>query len=126
MGVRLADPPVPQGDAAPVAALLVEEQRPAEILQKQLGTTCSTSPTTRPRLGDRVVVLRAGYVQQTGSPQFLYEQPANLFVAGFIGPPSMNFVPATLEEGTLKSPLGTVTRSDRIKRLVEARTRRAR
>jgi len=92
-------------------------------LQKQLGTTTlyvTHDQTEAMTLGDRVVVLRGGYVQQIGSPQFLYENPANLFVAGFIGSPSMNFVPATLEDGQLKSPFGSVALSDRVRRLVEA------
>src|SRR5881392_4092478 len=61
-------------------------------IQKQLGTTTlyvTHDQTEAMTLGDRVVVLRAGYVQQIGSPQFLYDNPANLFVAGFIGSPSM-------------------------------------
>ena len=92
-------------------------------LQKQLGTTTlyvTHDQTEAMTLGDRVVVLRAGHVQQIGSPQFLYEQPANLFVAGFIGSPSMNFVPATLEQGQLNSPLGQVLLPDRVRRLAEA------
>jgi multiple sugar transport system ATP-binding protein len=92
-------------------------------IQKQLGTTTlyvTHDQTEAMTLGDRVVVLRGGHVQQVGSPQFLYENPANLFVAGFIGSPSMNFVPATLENGTLRSPLGTVELTDRVRRLVEA------
>ncbi|KAA9155166.1 sn-glycerol-3-phosphate ABC transporter ATP-binding protein UgpC [Amycolatopsis acidicola] len=92
-------------------------------LQKQLGTTTlyvTHDQTEAMTLGDRVVVLRAGYVQQIGTPQFLYEHPANLFVAGFIGSPSMNFVPGTLEEGQLKSPLGTFALPDRVRRLAEA------
>ncbi|MDQ0377252.1 ABC transporter ATP-binding protein [Amycolatopsis thermophila] len=92
-------------------------------LQRQLGTTTlyvTHDQTEAMTLGDRVVVLRAGYVQQIGSPQFLYDHPTNLFVAGFIGSPSMNFVPATLEEGSLKSALGTVTLPDRLRRLAEA------
>jgi multiple sugar transport system ATP-binding protein len=92
-------------------------------IQKQLGTTTlyvTHDQTEAMTLGDRVVVLRGGHVQQIGSPQFLYENPANLFVAGFIGSPSMNFVPATLENGTLRSPLGTVELTDRVRRLVEA------
>jgi multiple sugar transport system ATP-binding protein len=91
-------------------------------IQKQLGTTTlyvTHDQTEAMTLGDRVVVLRAGYVQQIGSPQFLYEQPVNLFVAGFIGAPSMNFVPGTLEDGQLKSALGTHSLTDRIRRLVE-------
>jgi multiple sugar transport system ATP-binding protein len=92
-------------------------------IQKQLGTTTlyvTHDQTEAMTLGDRVVVLRAGHVQQIGSPQFLYDNPANLFVAGFIGSPSMNFVPATLEHGALRSALGTVALSDRVRRLVEA------
>ncbi|MCP2255299.1 multiple sugar transport system ATP-binding protein [Prauserella aidingensis] len=92
-------------------------------LQKQLGTTTvyvTHDQTEAMTLGDRVVVLRGGHVQQIGSPQFLYDQPANLFVAGFIGSPSMNFVPAALEDGSLKSPLGTVPLTDRVRSLVEA------
>ncbi|WP_216214241.1 ABC transporter ATP-binding protein [Amycolatopsis aidingensis] len=91
-------------------------------LQKQLGTTTlyvTHDQTEAMTLGDRVVVLRAGYVQQIGSPQFLYDHPANLFVAGFIGSPSMNFVPATLADGRLQSPLGAVDLTDRIRRLLE-------
>ena len=92
-------------------------------IQKQLGTTTlyvTHDQTEAMTLGDRVVVLRAGYVQQIGSPQFLYDNPANLFVAGFIGSPSMNFVPATLENGELRSALGTTPLSDRVRRLAEA------
>ncbi|NIH82404.1 ABC transporter ATP-binding protein [Amycolatopsis viridis] len=91
-------------------------------LQRQLGTTTlyvTHDQTEAMTLGDRVVVLRAGYVQQIGSPQFLYDHPKNLFVAGFIGSPSMNFVPATLEDGSLKSALGTVQLPDRLRRLAE-------
>ncbi|KFU79559.1 carbohydrate ABC transporter ATP-binding protein, CUT1 family [Amycolatopsis lurida] len=92
-------------------------------IQKQLGTTTlyvTHDQTEAMTLGDRVVVLRAGYVQQIGSPQFLYDNPANLFVAGFIGSPSMNFVPATLENGTARSALGDIPLTDRVRRLVEA------
>ncbi|MEV6903631.1 sn-glycerol-3-phosphate ABC transporter ATP-binding protein UgpC [Amycolatopsis sp. NPDC051372] len=92
-------------------------------IQKQLGTTTlyvTHDQTEAMTLGDRVVVLRAGYVQQIGSPQFLYDNPANLFVAGFIGSPSMNFVPATLENGELHSPLGTTPLTDRVRRMAEA------
>ncbi|WP_340684443.1 sn-glycerol-3-phosphate ABC transporter ATP-binding protein UgpC [Amycolatopsis coloradensis] len=92
-------------------------------IQKQLGTTTlyvTHDQTEAMTLGDRVVVLRAGHVQQIGSPQFLYDNPANLFVAGFIGSPSMNFVPATLENGTARSALGDIPLTDRVRRLVEA------
>ena len=48
-------------------------------------------------LADRIVVLRAGLVEQIGSPTELYDRPANTFVAGFIGSPKMNFLPAKVE-----------------------------
>jgi multiple sugar transport system ATP-binding protein len=47
-------------------------------------------------MGDKIVVMRDGYIEQTGSPLQLYDHPANLFVAGFIGSPAMNFLPGTL------------------------------
>ena len=60
-------------------------------------------------LGDRVVVMRGGVVQQIGAPDELYERPANLFVAGFIGSPAMNFFPGTLTATGLTLPFGDVT-----------------
>jgi multiple sugar transport system ATP-binding protein len=65
-------------------------------------------------LGDRVAVMRTGTIQQVASPQELYDQPANLFVAGFIGSPAMNFMSGTLEEGKLRTPLGDVPLSGRL------------
>jgi ABC-type sugar transport system ATPase subunit len=59
-------------------------------------------------LADRIVVLRAGRIEQVGAPLELYNHPANLFVAGFIGSPRMNLLPATVEarSGTLGLSLG--------------------
>lgn len=53
-------------------------------------------------LGDRLVVMRAGRVEQVGTPMEVYENPASLFVAGFVGSPAMNLLPATVtaEGGT--------------------------
>jgi multiple sugar transport system ATP-binding protein len=61
-------------------------------------------------MGDRVAVLRDGRVQQVESPQRLYANPANLFVAGFIGSPAMNVVEADLEEsdGRLEARFGKI------------------
>jgi multiple sugar transport system ATP-binding protein len=59
-------------------------------------------------LGDRVAVMRSGMLQQVGSPMELYNQPNNLFVAGFIGSPAMNFMPATVEGDSVKLPIGDV------------------
>ncbi|MBU3647014.1 MAG: sn-glycerol-3-phosphate ABC transporter ATP-binding protein UgpC [Limnohabitans sp.] len=52
-------------------------------------------------MADRIVVIRQGQIEQVGSPQELYEQPANTFVAGFIGSPRMNFIPAQSVAGKL-------------------------
>jgi multiple sugar transport system ATP-binding protein len=105
------------------AKLRVQMRTSVSKLQKQLATTTvyvTHDQTEAMTLGDRVVVLRGGKVQQVGSPQFLYDNPANLFVAGFIGSPAMNFMPGTLENGELSTGLGPVTLSDRIRRLAEA------
>ena len=59
-------------------------------------------------LGDRVAVLRKGILQQVDAPRDLYEQPVNLFVAGFIGSPPMNFMPASVDGNTLSLPLGDI------------------
>jgi multiple sugar transport system ATP-binding protein len=105
------------------AKLRVQMRTSVSKLQKQLATTTvyvTHDQTEAMTLGDRVVVLRSGLVQQVGSPQFLYENPANLFVAGFIGSPSMNFLPGTLENGRLTTGLGSVALSDRVRQLAEA------
>jgi multiple sugar transport system ATP-binding protein len=67
-------------------------------------------------LGDRVAVLRKGVLQQVGSPRELYEEPVNLFVAGFIGSPSMNFLPASVDGAFLETPLGRLELRDERKR----------
>ncbi len=105
------------------AKLRVQMRTSVSKLQKQLATTTvyvTHDQTEAMTLGDRVVVLRGGMVQQIGSPQFLYDNPANLFVAGFIGSPAMNFMPGTLENGQLSTGLGEVQLSDRVRRLAES------
>src|SRR5687768_7848637 len=80
-------------------------------LQRKLGITTvyvTHDQTEAMTLGDRVCVLRKGKIQQVASPRELYEQPVNLFVAGFIGSPPMNFLPATLDGNRLKTPFGDV------------------
>jgi multiple sugar transport system ATP-binding protein len=59
-------------------------------------------------LGDRVAVLKKGVLQQVASPRELYDQPVNLFVAGFIGSPPMNFVPASVRGGQLELPFVSI------------------
>jgi multiple sugar transport system ATP-binding protein len=63
-------------------------------------------------LGDRVAVLRKGVLQQVAGPRELYEDPVNLFVAGFIGSPPMNFLPASIEDGQVKLPFLSFPMSD--------------
>jgi multiple sugar transport system ATP-binding protein len=58
-------------------------------------------------LADRIVAMHGGVVQQVGSPLELYDRPANLFVAGFIGSPGMNFLDATYQEGSVTLKDGT-------------------
>jgi multiple sugar transport system ATP-binding protein len=71
-------------------------------------------------LGDRVAVMRLGILQQVASPQELYDHPANLFVAGFIGSPAMNFMGGTLEDGKLRTGLGNMPLSARHRQAIEA------
>ncbi len=91
------------------AKLRVQMRTQVARIQNQLGTTMlyvTHDQTEAMTLGDRVAVMRAGVIQQVDTPKTLYNEPANLFVAGFIGSPAMNFVPARLEEGKLRLPFG--------------------
>ena len=99
------------------AKLRVQMRTQVSRLQKQLSTTTvyvTHDQTEAMTLGDRVVVMRAGVVQQVGEPQHLYDHPANLFVAGFIGSPSMNFLGTTVENGRLRTVLGDLSIGDRL------------
>jgi multiple sugar transport system ATP-binding protein len=91
------------------AKLRVQMRASVARLQQQLGTTTvyvTHDQTEAMTLGDRVAVMRAGVLQQVDSPKALYDDPANLFVAGFIGSPAMNFLPARLEGDRIKLPFG--------------------
>lgn len=80
-------------------------------LQKKLGITTvyvTHDQTEAMTLGDRVAVLKRGVLQQLASPRELYDNPGNLFVAGFIGSPPMNFLPAEVDGTTVKLPFGSV------------------
>ncbi len=79
-------------------------------LQRRLGITTvyvTHDQTEAMTLGDRVAVLRRGVLQQVDTPRELYERPVNLFVAGFIGSPPMNFAPATVSGRTVTLPFVT-------------------
>jgi multiple sugar transport system ATP-binding protein len=93
------------------AKLRVQMRTTVARLQNQLGTTTvyvTHDQTEAMTLGDRVAVMRAGVIQQVDTPEELYQRPRNLFVAGFIGSPAMNFLPGTLEDGRLRTALGDV------------------
>ncbi|CAN5324578.1 MAG: sn-glycerol-3-phosphate ABC transporter ATP-binding protein UgpC [Nocardioidaceae bacterium] len=80
-------------------------------LQKKLGITTvyvTHDQTEAMTLGDRVAVLKRGNLEQLATPRELYEQPVNLFVAGFIGSPPMNFMPANVNGDSLELPFVTV------------------
>jgi multiple sugar transport system ATP-binding protein len=105
------------------AKLRVQMRTTVSRLQKSLNTTTvyvTHDQTEAMTLGDRVVVMRGGYIQQVGDPQTLYDNPLNLFVAGFIGSPSMNFLPATVQDHTLRTALGDLPLGDRMRRMLEA------
>ena len=106
--VFLMDEPLSNLDAK----LRVQMRTEVSRIQQRLGTTTvyvTHDQTEAMTLGDRVAVMRAGLIQQVGSPMELYNEPVNLFVAGFVGSPAMNFMPATVEGDTVKLPFGDVT-----------------
>ena len=91
------------------AKLRVQMRTEVSRIQRRLGTTMvyvTHDQVEAMTLGDRVAVMRNGMLQQVASPEELYERPVNLFVAGFIGSPSMNFLAGTLEEGALRTGFG--------------------
>jgi multiple sugar transport system ATP-binding protein len=100
------------------AKLRVQMRTEVSRIQKNLGTTTiyvTHDQTEAMTLGDRVAVMRSGMLQQVGSPMDLYNNPLNLFVAGFIGSPAMNFMPATVEGDTVKLPIGDVRVPDEVR-----------
>lgn len=109
--VFLMDEPLSNLDAK----LRVQMRTEISQLQERLGVTTvyvTHDQTEAMTLGDRVVVMKKGVIQQVGHPQELYQNPKNIFVAGFIGSPSMNFVPATIEGSSLKTSLGALPLPD--------------
>jgi multiple sugar transport system ATP-binding protein len=93
------------------AKLRVQMRTEVSRIQSRLGTTTiyvTHDQTEAMTLGDRVAVMRQGMLQQVDTPMELYTRPRNLFVAGFIGSPAMNFMPATVEGESLQLPMGDV------------------
>ncbi|MBI5106699.1 MAG: sn-glycerol-3-phosphate ABC transporter ATP-binding protein UgpC [Solirubrobacterales bacterium] len=104
------------------AKLRVQMRAEVSRLQTSLGTTTvyvTHDQTEAMTLGDRVAVMRAGILQQVDTPKVLYERPANLFVAGFIGSPSMNFFTGHVEGDRLRLPFGDVPLADHHRKALE-------
>ena len=97
--VFLLDEPLSNLDAKLRAQMRTEISK----LHKKLGTTfiyVTHDQTEAMTMGDRIVVMKDGFVQQIDTPQNLYEQPVNKFVAGFLGSPQMNFIDAVLRKNS--------------------------
>ncbi len=98
--VFLFDEPLSNLDAELRVDMRVEIAR----LHKELGTTMvyvTHDQVEAMTLADKIVVLRAGHIEQVGSPMELYKDPDNKFVAGFIGSPAMNFLKGTVKSGAV-------------------------
>ena len=105
--VFLMDEPLSNLDAK----LRVQMRAEVARLQSRLGTTTiyvTHDQVEAMTLGDRVAVMRKGVMQQVGAPNDLYEHPRNLFVAGFIGSPPMNFLAGTPRDGSLDLEVGSL------------------
>jgi multiple sugar transport system ATP-binding protein len=97
------------------AKLRVQMRTEVAKLQSRLETTTvyvTHDQVEAMTLGDRVAVMRAGVLQQVGTPAELYDDPLNLFVAGFIGSPAMNFMPAEISSGRVVLPIGEAELSE--------------
>ncbi len=106
--VFLLDEPLSNLDAKLRAQMRTEITK----LHQRLGTTfiyVTHDQVEAMTMGTRIVVMKDGFIQQVDSPQALYDNPCNLFVAGFIGSPQMNFINAVLEEkdGALVLKIGS-------------------
>src|SRR5688572_9815672 len=115
----LMDEPLSNVDAKRRVQMRTEVSR----IQRRLGTTMvyvTHDQTEAMTLGDRVAVMRAGLIQQVDTPATLYEDPVNLFVAGFIGSPSMNFVAGRIEGDTLKLPFGDAPLPEKLRAALQA------
>lgn len=117
--VFLMDEPLSNLDAK----LRVQMRTEISRIQQQMRTTTiyvTHDQTEAMTLGDRIAVMRAGVLQQVGAPSELYGHPANLFVAGFIGSPSMNFLPGQLEGDSVTLPIGTLRLGDGLREQLAA------
>jgi multiple sugar transport system ATP-binding protein len=106
------------------AKLRVQMRTEVSRLQKRLETTTvyvTHDQVEAMTLGDRVAVMRAGVIQQVDTPKELYENPVNLFVAGFIGSPAMNFLPARIDGNTIVLPMVEAPLPDELRRSLDGK-----
>jgi len=106
------------------AKLRVQMRTEVSRLQQRLETTTvyvTHDQVEALTLGDRVAVMRTGVIQQVAPPKELYEEPVNLFVAGFIGSPAMNFVPARIDGNTIVLPMVEAPLPDNLRARLEGK-----
>ncbi|HWF34053.1 MAG TPA: sn-glycerol-3-phosphate ABC transporter ATP-binding protein UgpC [Solirubrobacteraceae bacterium] len=116
--VFLMDEPLSNLDAK----LRVQMRTEISRIQQRLETTMiyvTHDQTEAMTLGDRIAVMRAGQLQQVGAPGELYSRPSNLFVAGFVGSPSMNFLPGELSGDSVRLPIGEVAITGELRQRLE-------
>ena len=120
--VFLMDEPLSNLDAK----LRVQMRSEIKKLHEKLQTTfiyVTHDQTEALTMGDRIVVLDKGVIQQVDEPEKIYYEPANVFVGGFLGSPSMNFIESSVENGNIKFNDYVISLSDNQKALIGSRTR---
>ena len=113
VGIFLMDEPLSNLDAKQRVTMRSEI---TDIHNKTGATTIYVThdQTEAMTMADRIVVMKEGYIQQVGTPYDLYFNPVNVFVAGFIGEPPMNFVRATLKKGKITIVKNTLDLSEKL------------
>jgi multiple sugar transport system ATP-binding protein len=117
--VFLMDEPLSNLDAK----LRVQMRTEISRIQQRMKTTTiyvTHDQTEAMTLGDRIAVMRTGELQQVGPPSELYGHPKNLFVAGFIGSPSMNFLPGEIDGDNIQLPIGTLRIPDELRHRLDS------
>jgi multiple sugar transport system ATP-binding protein len=105
--VFLFDEPLSNLDAK----LRVQMRGEIKTMHQRIGTTTiyvTHDQVEAMTMADKIVVLHDGHIEQVGAPLELYDQPANIFVAGFIGSPAMNFIDGRIEEGAFRTSKGLI------------------
>ena len=105
--VFLFDEPLSNLDAK----LRVQMRGEIKTMHQRIGTTTiyvTHDQVEAMTMADKIVVLHDGYIEQIGAPLELYDRPANIFVAGFIGSPAMNLIDGRVEEGAFRTSKGLI------------------